>query len=81
MYIVIEIQNDTVLPVTVKETREEAESTYHMMLASAAISEVPVHTAVLMTNEGFVIATQCYKHNVVNKGLITEEENEEITEE
>ena len=62
MYVVVEIQNNVVLPVHVLETRAQAESTYHSILASAAISKVPVHTAVLMTNEGFTIASQCYKH-------------------
>jgi len=64
MFVVIEIQNNIVLPVIVKESRAEAESAYHMILASAAISAVPIHTAVLMTNEGFKIASECYKHEV-----------------
>lgn len=64
MFIVMEIQNGTVLPVIVKESRAEAESAYHMILASAAISTVEVHTAVLMTNEGFMLESKCYKHEV-----------------
>ena len=68
-YLVIEIQNNTVLPVHVKDNREEAESTFHMILASACISSVETHTAVLMTNEGFVIDSKCYKHPVETKAL------------
>lgn len=64
MFIVMEIQNGTVLPVIVKESRAEAESAYHMILAAAAISTVEVHTAVLMTNEGFMLESKCYKHEV-----------------
>lgn len=62
MYIVLEIQNAIVLPVIVKETREEAESAYHAILAAAAISSVNIHTAVIMTNKGHLIASQCYDH-------------------
>lgn len=68
-YLVIEIQNNIVLPVHVKDNREEAESTYHMILASACISSVETHTAVLMNNEGFVIDSKCYKHPVETKAL------------
>ena len=68
-YLVIEIQNNTVLPVHVKDNREEAESTFHMILASACISSVETHTAVLMNNEGFVIDSKCYKHPVETKAL------------
>ena len=64
MFLVIEIQNNTVLPVTVKETQAEAESTYHSILAAAAISSVETHTAVLINNEGRMIMSQCYKHEV-----------------
>ena len=78
-YLVIEIQNNVVLPVHVKESRAEAESTYHMILASACISSVETHTAVLMNNEGFVIDSKCYKHPVETKAL--EEETKVLEEE
>lgn len=65
MFIVVEIQNGTVLPVIVKETQEEAESAYHMILAAAAISNVAVHTAVMFTNRGLLLESKCYVHEVV----------------
>lgn len=68
-YLVIEIQNNVVLPVHVKESRAEAESTFHTILASACISSVETHTAVLMNNEGFVIDSKCYKHPVETKAI------------
>lgn len=66
MYIIFEIQtydNGTVGNlVYTAENRLEAESKYHQVLAAAAISALPVHSCVLMTNEGFQIMSQCYKH-------------------
>lgn len=43
--------------------RNAAESTYHQVLASAAISALPKHSAVLITDEGFLLMSQCYKHD------------------
>ena len=42
--------------------RLKGESTYHSVLASAAISSIPSHTAVLLNAEGVLIMSQCYKH-------------------
>ena len=50
---------------TQHRTREKAEARYHTALASAANSEtIERWSAVLMTNEGFVIASQSYDHDV-----------------
>lgn len=48
--------------VTAHDTQNAAESAYHMILASAAISELPCHAAVILTEEGFPLLHQCYKH-------------------
>lgn len=61
-YLVIEVQNDVVLPVIVKEKQAEAESAYHTILAAAAVSPVAVHTAILLNNKGFLLDSQCYEH-------------------
>ena len=64
-YIVIELQTSdgqTANIVTKKNTIDEAMSTYHGILASAAISSVEYHTAVVMDAEGKYIARECYKH-------------------
>lgn len=65
-FIVVELQKNTdgsfgniVKPF---ETQMEAESNYHAVLASAAISAIPVHSAVLLSEEGFPLMHQCYKH-------------------
>lgn len=65
-FIVIEIQtnSDGTVGNIVQafDTQEQAESTYHSILASAAISKLPVHAAALMTNEGYCMEYRCYKH-------------------
>ena len=66
MFIVIELQKDTkgVVSniVTSFDTLAEAESKYYSILASAAISKVPVHSAIIVSEEGFPVKHQCYKH-------------------
>ena len=66
MFIVVELQKDAngnvANIVTAHETQAEAESKYHSVLAAAAVSDLPVHAATLLSEEGFSIANQCYKH-------------------
>jgi len=66
MFIVVELQKNAngVVGniVTSHETQAEAESKYHSVLAAAAVSDLPVHAATLLSEEGFSIANQCYKH-------------------
>ena len=65
-YVVIEIQTGASVAtiVTQHETRQAAEGKFHQVLAAAAISSVPVHSAVMMTDEGFPLRNECYKHPV-----------------
>jgi hypothetical protein len=67
MYIVIELQKNAegVVSniVTSFDTLAEAESKYYSVLAAAAISKVPVHSAIIVSEEGFPVRNQCYKHN------------------
>ena len=65
MYIVIELQTNggqTTNIVTSHATREAAESQYHTVLAAAAVSSVEKHAATIITEEGFQLMYQCYKH-------------------
>lgn len=66
MFIVIELQKiaEGVVSniVTEHATLAEAESKYHSILAAAAVSEISVHSAVLVSEEGFPVKNQCYKH-------------------
>lgn len=63
-YIVAEIQtNDsgTVSSIaTAYDDYYKAESKYHTVLAAAALSNLPVHSAVLLDNLGGMIHTQSY---------------------
>lgn len=67
MYIVIELQKDAkgVVSniVTSYENLAEAESKYYSILAAAAVSKIPVHSAIIVSEEGFPVKHQCYKHN------------------
>ena len=73
-YLVIEIQHNqdgTVGNfVFAYDDRNQAESKYHSILASAAVSQVYIHSAVLMTSTGVQVAHQSYTHGA-------EEETEE----
>lgn len=67
MYIVMEIQKtdaQTVAQlVTTHATREEAEQKYHLVLSAAAVSAVPVHAAVMLSDEGNTVRSEKYAHS------------------
>lgn len=66
-YIVIELQNtngSVAHLFDAYDDRNQAESKYHLVLSAAAVSQIPVHTAVLMTDEGFTLESKCYEHEV-----------------
>ena len=66
MFIVIELQKNrdghVANIVTEHATQAEAESKYHSVLAAAAVSELPIHSAVLVSEEGFPLMHQCFRH-------------------
>ena len=45
-----------------KETKDEAESSYHSILTSAAKSPHKIHAATLLNPEGKELKSECYKH-------------------
>ena len=65
-YIVIELQTNSqgavANLVTSHDTREQAESKYYTVLASAAVSNVTKHAAIIADSEGGFIASHCYSH-------------------
>ena len=67
MYVAIESitkQDDTYVVNTFKkDTRDDAESSYHSILASAAKSPHKLHAATILNAEGKVLKTECYKHD------------------
>ena len=46
------------------KARLKAEAKYHEVLAAAAISELPQHSATLLTSDGRCVMNQCYYHTV-----------------
>lgn len=64
MFLVMEIQKSSSVSNLVYsyETRNEAENKYHTILASAAVSNVPRHSAILLTDEGEYVKHECFVH-------------------
>ena len=66
MYIVIELQKNAdghvSNIVTEHSTLAEAESKYHAILSAAAVSTIPVHSAIIVSEEAFRVDSKCYKH-------------------
>lgn len=68
MFIVLEIQKSSDEPggvatlIHAYADKNSAESAYHGVLAAAAISSVPVHSAVLLTDDGRWLRTESYTH-------------------
>ena len=58
------------------KARLKAEAKYHEVLAAAAVSELPQHSATLLTADGRAIMYQCYRHDApeLSEGEITPEE-------
>ena len=65
-YIVIELQTNeqgsVANVVWAYADENEAFSKYHSVLSAAAISSVPVHSCVILRNDGLQIAAQSYTH-------------------
>lgn len=75
-YLVIELQTSASGVANIVydfSDRNEAESKYHYVLSFAAVSNLPCHSATLMTNEGFVLESKCYKHEGAAQAQTTPE--------
>lgn len=44
-----------------------AEAKYHSILAGAASSSLPVHSAIMYSEDGFPIKHECYKHETIQE--------------
>ena len=68
-YLVVEIQkfaNGAMsTPSWAYDSLQSAEAKYHSVLAAAAVSSLPVHSCILMSEEGFPLRHECYKHEPV----------------
>ena len=68
MFIIMEVQvfanGGISTPCYAYSDRNKAEQKYHAVLSSAAVSALPTHTCFMLTDEGQVIKSECYKHEV-----------------
>ena len=65
MYILVELQTtngQTANIVTAFADKLAAESAYHSVLASAAISQVEIHAATLLDERGNLLQREFYRH-------------------
>lgn len=46
-----------------EKARLKGEAKYYEVLAAAAVSELPTHSAIMFSTEGFPLMHQCYKHD------------------
>ncbi|MDO4974144.1 MAG: hypothetical protein Q4E38_08045 [Eubacteriales bacterium] len=72
MYFIMEIQGNAdgsfAHLVTRAPSRLEAESEYHRVLSAAAVSGLPMHSAVLLDATGTALMSQCYTHEPEEEG-------------
>lgn len=65
MYLVVELQtNDqgvTAFLTDTKATRAAADQKYHTILAAAAVSGLPIHSACVIDPYGKVVISDCYE--------------------
>ena len=70
MFIVIELQtiNDSQVANIVNAYTEQAvaEQKYHSILAAAAVSALPCHSATMLDEKGRMIKSEYHTHDVVN---------------
>lgn len=66
-YIVIEIQTNAgtsaIVPPVLFTDRNAAEAQFHTMLAAAAVSAIEIHSVVMLTEDGRIVRTECYRHS------------------
>ena len=63
-YLVLEIQSGDNVATTINDydNLNQAESKYHQILTSAALSEVPKHSAMILNDDGQLLKVECYNH-------------------
>ena len=75
MFIVIEMQTTDGTTAVLTDAYADlntAYQKYHLILSAAAVSSVPTHTAVILSENGNVVASECFAH--------AEPEEEEVAE-
>ena len=83
-YIVIEAQTTNGTTATIVNTYADyphAEQKYHLVLSAAAVSDVPLHAAAMLTERGNLVKYECYDHTPEPEEETPEEETEPTEEE
>lgn len=74
-YVVIEMQNGIVgTNAWTYDTREDAEVKFFQVLSEVVKSPIETHSVLLVTDEGFIIDTRCYKHGSQSEESLPESE-------
>lgn len=72
MYIIQEIQTSNgqtaLTPAITKTDKNEADSVYHSILASAAISSVEIHAVTMVNEHGGLVKSDYYEHRTEASG-------------
>lgn len=55
----------------------KAESKFYEVLAAAAVSNLPMHSAIMFSAEGFPLMNKCYRHEVAQEPTEVVEGGEE----
>ena len=69
-YIILEVQSNadgtvgTIITTYDESEKDSAESKYHLILSSAAVSSLPRHTAFMLKDDGRIIRSECYEHPI-----------------
>ena len=68
MFIVMEVQlfadGSMSTPCYAFDDRNKAEAKYHSILSGASISKLPIHSAVMLTSEGYYLKSEHYEHEI-----------------
>lgn len=76
-YIVIEMQTTNSVTAAITNTYTDyphAEQAYHTILAAAAVSAVPLHSASMLTERGNLVKYECYDRREPEEEPEAEEE-------
>ena len=68
MFIIMEVQvfvdGDMSIPCYTFNTKNSAEQKYYTVLSSVAVSKLPIHTAFILAEDGYVIKLERFKHEI-----------------
>ena len=79
VYKVIEIQSDGTNAqhlVTTHSTEPEAESKFCLVRSAAAVSNVPIHSVMKVTDTGVLLDSKCYQHGSPAPEVTVDDNNE-----